>query len=345
MNSKYLIKVLPIAYTNNPEFEMDNSVLWNNKATIGTNSIIKKANPDSIGIEQETNGFTFVKNKNKMDLNTENFKIKGQYLIMSQFPIPKNAKTYMEVEITSHPRINEIRHLGISLGLHKIPKKGILLDDFFLVNMYYKKPSFYTKKSTNYLFYSTTSRTNSNIYKQSTTGLSNYWMSEKINDKNSPLLPPPTVNKTIGIGIDTTLTEDNTSYTNRLTFYINGAEFFNYILPNELLPQTPDSETQDDGIIIQQNNSINSDKLTDLYFAMYSNLSNVEMEGLFNLGNDNLKYLPNDYISLYTYYNEVIFQPVSVVVNNTDSENKNLNFYDSTISCTVKLDDETSGFT
>lgn len=295
-------QIVPVAYASNPKLEMDNSVLWNNKAVLGTNLLIPNLNSSKDNNGYETEGFSFVKNKDETDLNTENFKIKGHYLIMSQMPLPKNSKVYMEIEITKQPKIDDIRHLGISLGVHKIPERGILADDFCMGNIYYTKPHPHITQKIDYLDYYVTEKASSDTYKFVTPVRKE--SKEEINDNGNiiklwqrPEMPPPGLNKTIGMAIDTS--------NGIISFYVNGEHFYSFY--STLVKNENDKEND------ESNNNIGIVNTTNIYFAMYSIFSNIEMEGMFNLGRNTLKYTPSGYLSLYDAYNYQFYYPVFTI--------------------------------
>lgn len=276
-------KIIPVAYTN--KSEMDNSILWNNKGTGGSSLITNIINEYG---EKENTSFQFTKELDNTELNTEYFSLKGQYLILSQAPIPKNSRAYMEIEIYTHPRISDIRHLAISVGIHKNPVHGVLYDDFCMGNVFYTKP--YTANALDssvgtsyYSQYVVTERQGLNLYKI-------YDYIDPYATTTVTASSPPLLNDTIGIAID--LVSDY-----KIHIYVNGVYFYSFASQTFTL-QSLNQEKED-----SSPNYIKKINTSEFYFAMYTHLTNGEIEGLFNLGKDTLKYKPKEYMSLFDLYN------------------------------------------
>lgn len=310
-----VFKIIPVAYTN--KSEMDNSILWNNQSSNATGLII---NTVSNVETNETENFKIIKNLENTELNTEYFNLKGQYLIMSQAPIPKRSKAYMEIEIYNHPRINDLRHLGLMVGVHKNPIHGVLVDDFCMGNVYYTNP-YYSKGgssyidstnnmvratgSRNFLAYVVTERYGLDVYK------TYQFKNNTSSNKNTITHSPPLLYNTIGLAVDMNA--------NLITLYVNGNRFYSFSPINFSLSDNNDSSEN-------VNSYIKKIDVSNFYFAIYTVLNNAEIEGFFNLGRTNIKYISelNGYNTLFDLYNT--------------KNNNNINVFDFIISFNVNGD-------
>lgn len=305
--SSEIFKIIPIAY--NSKSKMDNSILWDNKIFGGSSLIMKKMEFDENNKIKEISNYKELDFENT-DLNTEYFKLSGQYLIMSQSPIPKNSNAYMEIEIYSHPKLSDIRHLGISIGVHANPIHGILIDNFCLGNVYYTKPYNYTNEfstsdnkvlygSSEYLSYIVTENYGLNIIKT-------YQYKPDSNEEIT--ISPPLVYNTIGLSVN--------MKKNELIIYVNGKKLYSFS-PTKFNLNDDDNDSTDD---------LKKINTSSFYFAMYTSFTGSEIEGLFNLGKNNIKYLnqinsgSEQYSTLFDLYNlKYITLKTNTIIINSDA--------------------------
>ena len=305
-------KIIPIAYTQKKEFIIDNTILWNDKYKEALN-----AENNQIFINNNLNENISQENisPDNSDFNTEYFKLKGQYLIMSNEPIPIGKCAYMEIKIYNHPKINDVRHLGLSIGIHKLPTYGIFSDNFCMGNVYYTRPynainefgiendiSKTLYGSREYLSYKVIEK---NVMRSGKI-INQFIQYKHKNIQDSIDISPPMKNSVIGLCVDmennllTITVNQNVLYTFAPSFNINE--------PYEDIDETSPAWLQ----VI---------KPSKFYFAMYTIFPDIEIEGEFNLGRTNLlKNIDNidskTYIPLFSLYNnEDVINEINEKIN------------------------------
>lgn len=300
-------KIIPIAY-NKEKNIIDNTVLWND-----TNKHLFEQSSKTYS-EEKIN--YIIENS---DFNTEYFKIKGQYLIISNEPIPMNTRAYMEIKIYNYPRINDIRHLGLCVGVHELPTAGVLKDAFCMGNVYYTRP--YNAKnefgvendnnktlygSREYLAYKVIEHIK--LATQSTYQFKKY---KDIQNQYSIDISPPMRNSVIRIYVDMEY--------NLITISVNDEILYEFSPENFKLNST-NIDSKNSPKWIQEVNP------SRFHFAMYTVLPDIEIEGEFNLGRTNLLnekiVKEKTYIPLYLLYNNknLIDDIYNISTDNIDTE-------------------------
>lgn len=281
-------KIIPIAY-NKEKNIIDNTVLWND-----TNKHLFEQSSKTYS-EEKIN--YIIENS---DFNTEYFKIKGQYLIISNEPIPMNTRAYMEIKIYNYPRINDIRHLGLCVGVHELPTAGVLKDTFCMGNVYYTRPynaknEFGVENDNNKTLYGSREYLAYKVIEHIKLATQSTYQFKKYKDVQNQYsidISPPMRNSVIRIYVDMEY--------NLITISVNDEILYEFSPKNFKLNST-NIDSKNSPKWIQEVNP------SRFHFAMYTVLPDIEIEGEFNLGRTNLlneKIIKEKtYIPLYLLYN------------------------------------------
>ena len=134
---------------------------------------------------------------NTLCIDGLNFSINEPFLLISNKPIPKHGKVYMEFEVKTYTQITGKRNIPIYAGIHKEPAFGVLNSDFCIGSLFYTEGKDFDI-----------------IEKYNKDAIDKHSVPSKIYSKI------PGATDTIGIGVD----YDN----NLISFYNNGKPFYSF---------------------------------------------------------------------------------------------------------------------